>query len=282
MKKGLIMEGGAMRGMFTCGVIDVLMENGIEFDGAVGVSAGAVFGCNYKSHQIGRAIRYNKTFSKDKHYGSFSSLLRTGYLYDPKFCYETIPFKLDLFDTITYRQNPMKFYAVVTDCESGAAIYHRCDKGDIEDCRWLMASASMPIVSRFVEIDGHKYLDGGISDSIPVRFMEDHDYDRNVVILTQPDSYVKKPAAYLPAVKMIYRNYPNMVKRLLNRHNEYNEEVEYVRKREAEGKLFVIRPEAPLNIGASENDVNELERVYQLGRKEGEKRLEALKEYLND
>ncbi|MFR2189268.1 MAG: patatin family protein, partial [Blautia sp.] len=187
MKTGLIMEGGAMRGMFTAGVIDVLMEAGVCFDGAIGVSAGAVFGCNYKSRQIGRVIRYNKAYCQDPRYVSFRSLLRTGDIYGEEFCYHELPDRLDPFDVKTYEENPMDFYVVCTDVETGKPVYHNCLKGDAEDIQWMRASASMPALSRFVNLDGHMLSDGGTADSIPVRFFESIGYERNVVILTQPE-----------------------------------------------------------------------------------------------
>ena len=198
MKTGLIMEGGAMRGMFTAGVIDVLMEAGVSFDGAIGVSAGAVFGCNYKSRQIGRVIRYNKAYCQDPRYVSFRSLLKTGDIYGEQFCYHELPDRLDPFDVKTYAQNPMNFYVVCTDADTGKAVYHNCLKGDAEDIQWMRASASMPALSRFVKLDSYSLSDGGTADSIPVRFFESIGYDRNVVILTQPEGYVKKPNQLLP------------------------------------------------------------------------------------
>jgi len=133
MKTGLILEGGAMRGMFTAGVLDVLMEQGITVDGMVGVSAGAVFGCNYKSHQIGRTIRYNTTYCNDKRYASFRNLLRTGNLYSEDFCYHEVPEKLDPFDDKAFRESPMDYFVVCTDVRTGDPIYHKCRKGDAED-----------------------------------------------------------------------------------------------------------------------------------------------------
>ena len=133
MKTGLVLEGGAMRGMFTAGVLDVLMEHGIVLDGAIGVSAGAVFGCNYKSHQIGRVIRYNTQYCNDKRYASFGNLLRTGNLYSEQFCYHTVPEKLDVFDTKAFAENPMDFFVVCTDVRTGDPIYHKCRTGDAED-----------------------------------------------------------------------------------------------------------------------------------------------------
>ena len=172
MKKGLILEGGAMRGMFTAGVMDVLMERGIKFDGAVGVSAGAAFGVNYKSGQIGRVIRYNTRFVGDKRYCGFKVLLKTGHIFSTDFCYGEVPLVHDPFDFEAYGKNPMEFFVVATDLERGEAVYHKYEGMDDSGFDWIRASASMPLVSRIVEIDGMKLLDGGIADSIPVKFFE--------------------------------------------------------------------------------------------------------------
>lgn len=274
MKTALVMEGGAMRGMFTCGVLDVLMENGISFDGAVGVSAGATFGCNIKSRQIGRAIRYNKKYCKDKRYHSIRSLLTTGDIYNVPFCYDELPYKLDKWDIETFSKNPMEFYCVATDINTGKPVYHKCETGGKEDIIWIQASASMPLVSRPVEIDGGVYLDGGISDSIPLKFMEGLGYDKILVIETQPKDYVKGRQKYMTLVRWMLRKYPNMIKAMEERYLMYNEQKRYVREKEEKGEIEVIRPLAPLNISPVETDEKELERVYQLGR------AEALK-YLN-
>ena len=274
MKTALIMEGGAMRGMFTCGVLDVLMENGVSFDGAVGVSAGATFGCNLKSHQIGRALRYNKKYCTDKRYHSISSLIKTGDIYNVPFCYDELPYKLDKWDIETFTNDPMEFYCVATDINTGKPVYHKCKTGEKKDIVWIQASASMPLVSRPVEIDGGVYLDGGISDSIPLKFMESLGYDKILVVETQPLDYVKGRQKYMPLVRWMLRKYPNMIKCMEERHLMYNEEKRYIREKELRGEIEVIRPLAPLNISPVEKDANELERVYQLGR------AEALK-YLN-
>lgn len=274
MKTALVMEGGAMRGMFTCGVLDVLMENGISFDGAVGVSAGATFGCNIKSRQIGRAFRYNKKYCKDKRYHSIRSLLTTGDIYNVPFCYDELPYKLDKWNIDAFRANPMEFYCVATDINTGKPVYHKCETGGKEDIIWIQASASMPLVSRPVEINGGVYLDGGISDSIPLKFMEGLGYDKILVIETQPKDYVKGRQKYMPLVRWMLRKYPNMIKAMEERYLMYNEQKRYVREKEEKGEIEVIRPLAPLNISPVETDEKELERVYQLGR------AEALK-YLN-
>ncbi len=274
MKTGLVMEGGAMRGMFTCGVLDVFMERGISFDGAVGVSAGATFGINIKSGQAGRAFRYNKKYCTDKRYHSVSSLLATGDIYNVDFCYRELPFKLDIWDYEAFQKNPMEFYCVATDVEAGKPAYHKCEKGLEEDLEWIKASASMPLVSRLVKIDGGVYLDGGTSDSIPLKFMEDKGYDKILVIETQPKDYIKGPQKYMPLIRLLLRKYPNMVKCMEDRHLMYNEEKRYIREKEARGEVFVIRPKAPLRINPIEKDPNEIERVYKLGREAGEEFLQ--------
>lgn len=279
MKTGLVMEGGAMRGMFTAGVTDVMMENGIEFDGAIGVSAGAVFGCNYKSHQPGRVIRYNKKYCADPRYVSFRSLLKTGDLYGAKFCYETLPGELDIFDTETFQRSPMEFYVVCTDVETGKPVYHRCERGDAEDIQWLRGSASMPLVSRVVKIGERGLLDGGVSDAIPVKAFEEMGYRHNVIILTQPGDFVKRKNSMLPLMRMALRKYPNILRDMEDRHIRYNETTAYIRALEERGEALVIRPEKPLEIKQVEHDPNELQRVYEMGRREGEKRLEEIKAF---
>lgn len=281
MKKGLILEGGAMRGMFTCGVMDVMMENGIEFDGAVGVSAGAAFGVNYKSGQIGRAIRYNTRFCSDKRYGGIHSLLTTGNIYNTEFCYQEVPLKHDLFDFEAYERNPMEFYVVCTDVATGEAVYHKYEGEDDHGFDWIRASASMPVVSQMVEIEGHKYLDGALADSIPVKFFEREGYDRNVVILTRPKSYTMKSNEMMPLIRLKYRHYPKLVRAIENRHRVYNETLAYISQMERSGKLFVIRPDIVLPVSRVEKDPEKLKQAYEIGRQIGLERIEELKHYLN-
>ena len=279
MKKGLVMEGGAMRGMFTCGILDVLMENDIDFDGAVGVSAGATFGLNIKSHQIGRAIRYNKKYCKDWRYHSVRSLITTGDIYNVTFCYDTLPYELDKWDIETFEKNPMEFYCVATDLNTGRAVYHKCIDGKKNDITWIQASASMPLVSRPVHIGDGVYLDGGMSDSIPLKFMEHKGYDRILVIETQPADYEKSKFKYTALTKLMLHKYPNMIECLRKRHIMYNRQKRYVREKEEKGEILVIRPDAPLNINPIEKDEKELDRVYALGRAAGEAKLDSIKAF---
>ena len=278
---GLVLEGGAMRGLFTAGVLDVMMENGVEVDGVIGVSAGAVFGCNYKSRQIGRVLRYNKRFCRDWRYCSFRSLFLTGDLYGTKFCYETLPRQLDLFDYEEYRNNPVPFYVVCTDVETGEAVYHRSDRSDGAEMNWFRASASMPLASRPVEIDGQKLLDGGIADSIPIRYFESIGYERNIVILTQPEGFVKKPMRGLGAMRALLRRMPKVTESLIHRHEGYNETTAYIREQERAGKALVIRPPEKLEAGHVEHDPQKLQAAYEIGRAEGEKRLEEIRTFIS-
>lgn len=168
---GMVLEGGGMRGLYTAGVLDELMEQGIYADSTVGVSAGAIFGCNYKSRQIGRTLRYNTRFCKDKRYMGLKSWITTGDLYSKDFAYGEVPWKLDVFDTETFARSPMKFTVVCTDIETGKPCYQECRMGDRLDVEWMRASASLPLAARPVKLNGRMYLDGGISDPIPVNWM---------------------------------------------------------------------------------------------------------------
>lgn len=280
MKTGIVLEGGAMRGMFTAGVLDVLMEHGITFDGAAGVSAGAVFGCNLKSRQIGRAIRYNKRFCKDWRYCSVRSLLFTGDLFGSEFCYEKIPFHYDIFDLGSFRKNPLKLYVVMTDADTGRAVYKETKEGSGLDMLYFKASASMPLASRPVEILGRRYLDGGLSDSIPLRFMQRSGYEKNVVVLTQPQGYIKRPEKIMPLSSVLLHRYPAIVEDMAKRPYVYNKQLRYVHKCESEGSAFVIQPPAPLGIGHVEHDPENLQRVYDTGYETALKQLPALKEFM--
>ncbi len=280
MKTGLVMEGGAMRGMFTAGVTDVMMENGIEYDGAIGVSAGAVFGCNYKSRQPGRVIRYNTRYCADPRYCSVRSLLKTGELYGVSFCYYELPEKLDVFDAEAFEKNPMEFYVVCTDVVTGEAVYQKCEKTDRTHIEWMHASAAMPLAAKIVEVDGFKLLDGGMADAIPLRYFEKIGYARNVVILTQPQEYVKKKNRLVPLLRVVYKKYPRLVEVIRNRHEVYNETVRYVRQREKEGAALVICPQRRLNVGAMEHDAKKLRAAYEQGREACLRRIDEIREFV--
>ena len=281
MKKGLVMEGGGMRGMFVAGVCDVLMENGIVFDAAVGVSAGAAFGCNYKSGQIGRAIRCTAKHCRDKEYCSLQTLIKTGDLFGAKYCYHDIPEKLDVFDTKAFEENPMEFFVVCTDAVTGKTIYRKCDKADYTTLEWIRASASLPLISKVVEIDGYQLLDGGITDSIPLKFFCDSGFEKNVVILTQPADFTKKKSSNLFLLRRALRKYPKIAEAMERRHVMYNDTIKYIEEKEKKGQAFVIRPDGKLPAGRLDMKPDKLWATYNVGREVALRNLGKIKSYLH-
>ena len=279
MRRGLVLEGGAMRGLWSAGVTDVMMEHGVEPDGLIGVSAGAAFGCNYKSRQIGRAIRYNTRFAKDARYSGIRSLLRSGNYFNAEFGYHVVPYEYDVFDTQTFEQNPMRFTVVCTDVLTGQAVYHDIDHVDYEELEWLRASASMPLASKVVKVQGYQLLDGGVSDSIPLEYYERQGFNRNVVILTQPKGFVKEPNKLMPVMRIALRKYPKMLKAMDERHVMYNHELDYVAEAERQGRCLVIRPDGKIPIGHISHNPDEMRHVYEMGRTIGERYIEQIKEF---
>ncbi|MCD7882654.1 MAG: patatin family protein [Lachnospiraceae bacterium] len=281
MKIGLVLEGGAMRGMYTAGVLDVMMHNQIQIHGAIGVSAGALFGVNYLSGQAGRVIRYNKRFNHNKNYMGILPLLKEGNIISTEYAYHDVPYELDVFDDAAYKSaaETIPFYAVVTDIETGKPNYVRI-RSVYKQMDVLRASASMPFVSKPVEIGGRRFLDGGISDSIPFQWMLKNGYDRLIVILTRDLSYHKEPMS--PAlIRTFYRKYPELRQQLMQRHTTYNDAIDALKEYEKEGRVFVIRPSSPIEIGRIESDPSKLQMVYELGLEDGETQLDALRSYLH-
>lgn len=279
MKVGLVLEGGAMRGMYTAGVIDAFLDHNVHVDGILGVSAGACFGCNLFSGQRGRVLRYNTRFMGDPRNVSLLSLITTGDIINRRFAYYEIPNKYDIFDEAAFEASGGAYYVTVTNVETGKPEYLRMHNL-LEEIEKIRASASMPFCSRIVEIDGKKYLDGGIADSIPVRAAMDMGYDKLIVVLTQPAEYVKRPMNARLA-RAWYRKYPNLVDTLVNRHAAYNAQSEDVKRLEAAGKIFVIRPKAALDIDRLEKKPERLKAVYDIGLADANAQMAALKAYLN-
>lgn len=277
---GLVLEGGGYRGLYTAGILDVWMERGIAFDHVVGVSAGAAFGCNLKSHQIGRAIRYNKRFCGDSRYAGLGNLLRTGDLFSREFAYGEVPWHLDPFDGNAFAANPMRFTVVCADVDTGRAEYRDLRAGDERDIEWIRASASIPALSRPVELDGHRYLDGGVADSIPVDWMLSQGHDRCVVALTQPAGFRKEPNSLMPLLRMVLRRYPRVVAELADRHERYNAVLDEIARLERAGRLLAIRPSESVRTPMVVKDPAVLERIYQVGRADAEAGLARLRAYL--
>ena len=278
-KTGLVLEGGGMRGIYTAGVLDVLMEEKIVVDGVIGVSAGAIHGCSYVSGQNGRSIRYYKKYCTDDRFMSFRNFIKTGDLVDEKFCYHDLPETLDPFDFEAFQKSGMEFYVTCTNLETGKPEYIRLTDMK-EEIDYMRASASLPYVSRIVEKDGKKLLDGGCSDSIPVRAFMAMGYRRNVVVLTRPEDYRKKPEKKGLA-RIVYRKYPNFVRDLETRPEVYNRTVQDIEELERQGAVFVIRPSFALSIGRMSHDVKEIIAAYERGRSDAWDRLDALKTWLS-
>ena len=277
MKKGLVLEGGAMRGLFSAGMMDVLMENDIWPDGVIGVSAGAAFGCNMKSKQPGRVLRYNQKLAHDWRYASLRSLLTTGDYFGGEYAYHYMPRHIDYFDVDTFRENPMEFWAVCTNVGTGKAEYKRLTEVDDTCLEYIRASASMPIAARIVTVEGKKLLDGGIADSIPFRFFREQGYERNLVVLTQPEGYVKKQNSFMRLMRMWLHRHPRIVRALENRHIMYNEELAYIREEEKKPNTLVLRPKGKLTIGHISHDPAEMQATYEQGREVALEKLEEIK-----
>ena len=280
MKVGLVLEGGGMRALFTAGVLDALLDvKELDIDGIVGVSAGALFGANYVYGQKEREIRYNKKYARDKRYMGLHSWITTGNAVNKEFAFYEIPFKLDVFDQEKFKQSKIDFYVVMTNVENGQAEYVLIE--DIfEQMEYLRATSALPFASKIIEINGKKYLDGGISDSIPIDFCESLGYDKIIAVLTRPEgTYKQDKLGFL--YKLVYRKYPNLVNSLLNMATDYEKVLAKIKDLENKGKIFVVRPPEVLKIGRLEKNRDKIQKVYDTGLNTGLKELDNIVKYLN-
>lgn len=280
-KVGIVLEGGSMRGMFTAGVLDTFMDENIQLDGMIGVSAGALFGPNYFSKQRGRVIRYNKRFCKNRRYMSIWSFLLTGNIVNKQFAFYDVTNKLDIFDNETFMQNNTGYHVTVTNVETGKPEYLEV-KDVVKELEKLRATSALPMVSKMVEVDGNKYLDGGVADSIPVLKAKEMGFDKLIVVLTRPLEYRKEPMSekMQKLLSIKYKKYPEFVETMKNRHKNYNETVEHIIELEKKGEIFVIRPSEPITLKTIERKAENLQAVYELGIRDCKRRLSALRDYL--
>lgn len=277
---GLVLEGGAVRGIYTAGVLDVLMENDIKANMVIGTSAGCIHGCCYVSGQAGRSIRYYRKYRHDRHFMGFYSLLTTGEIVGRKFCYEDIPLWLDPFDEEAFEASPIDFYITVTNLNTGRAEHILCDNLRLDDKMDVMrGGASMPLCSHPVEYKGQLYLDGGVADSIPYQAAGDLGCKRRLVVLTQPAGYFKQPASMLP-FRAAYRKYPRFIQAMADRARVYNTQVCQVEQAAKTGEAFLIRPSKALHIGRMERNMDRINAQYALGRADAEAALPALRKWL--
>lgn len=280
MKTGLILEGGGLRSLFSAGILDSWMAKDIHFDGIFGVSGGALFGCNFKSHQIGRALRYNIKLKDDPRYMGIRSLLRTGNIVGAEFAYHTVPMEIDVFDNEAFRNDPTAFYVVTTDIESGLPHYHQIESFDYEGLEWMRATGSMPLVSTPVPLQGHLHLDGGMSDSLPLKAAQDMGYEKNVVILTRPRGYRKKKTKLTPLFRLFCSKYPKIAEVMDRRADEYNKQLDYLIDQEQKGNTLLIFPDDDLGIGRIELKEDKMRAVHTIGLNKGDELAEKIKEFL--
>ncbi len=276
-KTTLILEGGAMRGLYSAGALDVFMQNNIKVDVIYGVSAGALFGLNYKSRQIGRALRYNLKYAHEKNYMGLYSLFTTGDIMNKNFCFNKLVYELDKLDFETYKNNPVDFYAVVTNLQTGNPEYIKIDDAK-KDMEYFRATGSMPFVSKPVEINGNYYLDGAVSDAVPLKKVLETNWEKIIVILTRPSGYRKKKS-YLP-YGLIYGKFPNFVKTANNDYKKYNETMDLIEKYESENKIIVLRPSELIKMKRVEKDIKKLQAIYDLGVSDCINKLDKIKEYI--
>lgn len=276
---GLVCEGGGMRGIYVAGVLDVLGENGVSFDGVVGVSAGAIHATSFLAGQHGRSIRFYLAYCRDPRFMGMMSWLKTGDFVGAQFCYDDLPNHLVPLDYDALEANPTALYLTATDVETGQPYYHPTSTLRGEEMQALRASASLPLVSRIVEFKGKKLLDGGTSDSIPVEFLRNQGYRRAVVVLTQVAGYQKK-SEMNPLFRRVYRDYPEFLEAVAQRHERYNATLRLIDELEKKGEIFVLRPSQKIKIKRLERDADRILRMYELGRSDARQRLADLKAFL--
>ena len=260
----LVLEGGGLRGVFTCGVLDCFMDRGIRFPFTIGVSAGACNGLSYMSGQRGRAKSSNIDLMEKHKYIGFKYLLTQGCIMDFKLLFEDFPEKIIPYDYEAYFSNPDRFVMVTTNCLTGQAEYFEEKSSSERVMSIVKASSSLPFVTKISYVDGIPMLDGGIVDSIPVKYALEQGYENLVIILTRNKGYRKKEAK-MKAAKLFYRKYPYLQKALSQRNAVYNQTMDLIERLEAEGKAFVIRPVNPVEVGRMEKDTSRLTTLYQEG-----------------
>lgn len=277
----LVLEGGALRGMFTAGVLDVLLDRGMEFAYVNGVSAGSLNGINYVSKQNGRSRDVNLNYVNDPRYLGVRNIVSNGGIFNFKFLFGELSDELLPFDARTFYASGQRFEVVATNCHTGMAEYFEKGK-EAEIMRASAASSSMPVVSSMIRLNGNLYLDGGIAEPVAYRRAMEQGYDKLVLVLTRQAGYEKPPTsrAMRLTYERRYRRYPELAKRLVAVPEHYNEMQKEITALQQEGKLFVIRPQKPVEISRVEKDVERLRRLYEEGRAQMEARMEAMCGYL--
>jgi predicted patatin/cPLA2 family phospholipase len=277
---GLVLEGGGFRGIYTAGVLDVFLRENLHFNYVVGVSAGAAYGVSYVSGQVERNLALNK-FVADPRYCGWKHYLKNGNYFNWDFVYNEVPVKLLPFSFEEFSRSGIRMEAVLTNCGTGRAEYFQLDASDRDQFRdLLIATSSLPFISKGIKIGKSIYMDGGLADAIPVKRAFEQRNRRAVVILTRPEGYRKKPSRASALMKWVYRRYPEMVKTFLERTNTYNRTLDELEEMEKNKTVFLIRPDFELPVSRMENDPVRLTNAYNLARKQMEKMMQGLREWL--
>ncbi len=274
------MEGGGLRGAFTSGVLEYFMENNVSFDRVVGVSAGACVGASFISKQQGRNRKVNVEYPSDKRYMGFRHLITTGSYFNMKFVFEEIPNQLVPFDEQAFYKNPSEFDVIATSLDNGqSVVFSRKDFKNISLNKALVASSSIPMLAKPANIDGKLYFDGGVSDSIPVKYALSQ-HEKAVVVLTRPRGYRKEKLSNKLLYEVTFRKYPEFLKVLLSRNEEYNQTLDFCDQMEKEGKLFIIAPSPEFMIGRTEQNFEKRLNLYNHGYRLGAQKFENMKAFL--
>lgn len=278
-RANLVLEGGAMRGMFTAGVLDVFLDRGLLCDSVIGVSAGALMGYNYVAGQAGRGAYVNLKYCTDWRYLSLKSFVRTGNAFGREMSFDLIPNVYDPFPFDAFDESPMKLTTVASDLELGEADYHTFTDARA-DLPYLIASSSMPMVSEIVEVDGKKLLDGGTCDSVPITYSKLTGSDKHIVVCTQDATYLKSANKLMPVLRQRFDDYPYYIDRLAYRHYEYNRTYRALERMHENGEIFLIRPGAPVEISNLEQNQAKLLALYEHGAEQAVRSWDALERYL--
>ena len=280
-RKALALEGGSLRCLFTCGATDLMMDNGLQWDGIIGVSAGALTGVNIVSGQRGRTAQVNLGYVNDPRYMGFRSLIKNRSIFNFDFLFVELSDTLLPLDRETFINSEIKYTAVATSCIDGRVRYY--EKSEIPDIYpAIRASASLPLLSPMVTVEGEPCLDGGLSVSVPYQRPLDEGYDKVVVITTREHGYRKEPVSRAMArvYARAYRKYPELVRAILNVPRHYNAEMDEIDRLEAQGRIFVIRPREPVTVSRTEKNVAKLQDLYDRGQEACRIALPKLREYL--
>ncbi|ABK62348.1 patatin-like phospholipase family protein [Clostridium novyi] len=278
---GLVLEGGGMRGIYTSGVLDFLMEKDIYTPYVIGVSAGACNASSYVSKQKYRSRDVNLKYINDPRYIGIKNLILEKSIFSIKFLYDEVPNKLEPFDYEQFKKSNQTFMIVATNCKTGEPEYF--EKNQCKDIlKVIRASSSLPLVTPIVNLNGEPYLDGGISDSIPIKKAIEDGYTKNIVVLTRTKAYRKEPIKHKRIIKFKYKKYPKLVNKIFNRYKEYNETLDYIEDLEKEGKIIIIRPSKDLKVDRLEKNVDKLEALYNLGYNDAKQAYEDIKTMLKE